>query len=379
MNDNVALEGLTMNADGGGFVGGGSVAAIMLRHNWDPGALRPYYQEEGGPSFLTLNKGKGGILICGPDGKPKPKTVMANNANATLHYNDWKEIDRTVHEAVRPKMRLANDLRQAGLVYNVGGGMGRTTLQSQTVSDTGPAELSMDGRTRGRSDRPEFGQTGIPLVIAHRDFQLGAREIATSKQFGEGIDTTEARQASVRVAEMVEQLVSGEKSYSYGGYTVYGYTTHPNRLTKELTDPTDVGWTASVLVTEILDMRQKSIDSFFDGPWVLYVSRNWGAHLEEDYVPEDGTTTTGTLRDRLRRIEGISDVRTANYLPAYDMVLVAMVPEVVRLAIAMELVTLQWPGQGGMELNFKIMAIIVPQIRADINLRTGLVHGAVVP
>jgi hypothetical protein len=37
--------------------------------------------------------------------------------------------------------------------------------------------------------------------------------------------------------------------------------------------------------------------------------------------------------------------------------------------------TVQWEEQGGLLLNFKIMAIMVPQLRADHNGNTGIVHG----
>ena len=37
----------------------------------------------------------------------------------------------------------------------------------------------------------------------------------------------------------------------------------------------------------------------------------------------------------------------------------------------------QWEGQGGMEVNFKVMAILVPQLRDDFNGNTGIVHGTV--
>ena len=59
------------------------------------------------------------------------------------------------------------------------------------------------------------------------------------------------------------------------------------------------------------------------------------------------------------------------------MVLVQMTSDVIRAVVGMEFQTLQWPTEGGMLLNFKVMGIIVPQVRVDINHRTGLVHGNV--
>ncbi len=52
-----------------------------------------------------------------------------------------------------------------------------------------------------------------------------------------------------------------------------------------------------------------------------------------------------------------------------------MTTDVVREVIGMDVTTVQWETKGGMQLNFKVMAILVPQIRADQNSNTGIVHG----
>jgi hypothetical protein len=49
------------------------------------------------------------------------------------------------------------------------------------------------------------------------------------------------------------------------------------------------------------------------------------------------------------------------------------------MVIGMDIMTLQWPSQGGLQLNFKVMGIVIPQFRADYNNNTGIVHGSVAP
>jgi len=41
----------------------------------------------------------------------------------------------------------------------------------------------------------------------------------------------------------------------------------------------------------------------------------------------------------------------------------------------MPITTVQWESQGGMRLNFKVMAIQVPQLRADYSSQSGIAHG----
>jgi len=50
--------------------------------------------------------------------------------------------------------------------------------------------------------------------------------------------------------------------------------------------------------------------------------------------------------------------------------------DVIREVVGMDITTVQWEEEGGMRLNFKVMAILVPQLRADFNGNTGIVHGS---
>ncbi len=96
--------------------------------------------------------------------------------------------------------------------------------------------------------------------------------------------------------------------------------------------------------------------------------------MDDDFSTYKGSKT---LRDRLREVEGIDDVVTLDYLVGYDMVLVQMTTNVVRTVVGMDITTVQWESHGGMKLNFKVMAIIIPQLRSDFNSNTGIVHGSV--
>ena len=97
--------------------------------------------------------------------------------------------------------------------------------------------------------------------------------------------------------------------------------------------------------------------------------------MDDDYSTAKGDNT---LRQRLQSIDGITDVRTADFLSptAFILILVQQTADVARLVMGMDITTVQWETHGGMRLHFKVMAIMVPQVRADFNGNTGIVHGA---
>lgn len=340
----------------------GNIAATLMQANFDVAALRPY-QGKDGRSYITVN---------GPDGKPKAVPLV--NATATLRKDDWKVLDAAVIKAAQSRLRAVADLRGRGLQYTIANGMGKTVLETESQSDIGDATISMDGLRQGANDRPQFDLTSLPLPIIHKDFSFSARQVMASRNGGSPLDTTTAELAGRKVAEQAERLVLGLDNYTFGGGSIYGYTNFGSRMLKALTDPTASGWTPATFVNEVLEMKAQSQAAFHHGPWVLYTAPAWDVYLDDDYSSVKGDNT---LRDRLKKIEGLEDVRTLDFLTDYAAVLVQMTADVVREVVGMDVTTVQWETQGGMQLNFKVMAIMVPQLRADYNGRTGIVHGSV--
>jgi uncharacterized linocin/CFP29 family protein len=344
----------------------GSVANMLMRHDFDVGGLRPYVGPNG-RSFVTLQKNGSRIA------------VPVHNV-ATLRRDDWKIIDDAVVKAAKPRLKAVADLRSQGLQFVIPNGMGKTVLETATQSDVDAASVSMEGLVQGQNDRPLFGLTNLPLPIIHKDFFLSLRQLQASRNGGSPLDTTIAELSARRVAEEAEKLLLGVSTvadqYAFGGGTIYGLTDHPNRNTKTMTAPTASGWAPATTVQEVLEMRlQLQNDNHF-GPYRIYCSKAWDVYLDDDYSSAKGDLT---LRGRLRQISEIQDVVTLDYLDeagtAYVMIVVQMTSDVVRMVIGMEITTVQWETMGGMQLNFKIMAIMVPQVRVDYGNSSGIVHG----
>lgn len=334
----------------------GDVATVLMENGFDPNVLRPYLGKDG-RTYITRN----GVA------------VPVQNATATLRKDDWINLDQAIVKAATPRLKFIGDLRARGLQYTVPNGMGSTVLQTQTVSDINDAVISMDGLKSAGGDRPEFELTNLPLPIIHKDFHYSARQIATSRSNGSPLDTTTAEMAARKVAEEAEKLALGRlATYTYGGGTVYGLTNYTSVLTKVLTNPTDSLWTPATLVAEILQMRGQSQAAYHYGPWAIYCSPNWDAFLDDDYSSQKGDLT---LRERILKIDGIQSCLTLDYLQNYDLILVQTTSDIARIVVGMEITTLQWESNGGLQKNFKVMAILVPQFRKDHNGNTGIVYG----
>lgn len=350
----------------------GKVADRLAEHGFNPHALRPYLSDCGQYTCISVHNGK-----FNDDGTPQLVQKVIGNTTATLRKDAWKHLDTVVVKVAKERLKAVADLRSAGLTFSVPNGLGTTVLETETQSDIEPASVSMDGLRKNGNDRPVWELGFLPLPIVHKDFSYSARQIATAARSGSPLDTTSAELAARRVAEETEKLLLGVSTvadqFSFGNGVIYGYTDFPQRLTKTLTQPTGIASDGTTFLTEVLAMIKQSKDAFHYGPFILYVSTEWDQFLDADFK----TNSDKTLRQRIMDLTDITDVRTLDFLANFDVVLVQQTTDVVRMVIGMDIVTVMWDTEGGLQKNFKVMSILVPQLRADQNGNTGIVHGTV--
>ncbi len=373
--------------------GHGSVGEVMQGCHYDAGYQRPFFDSRG-RRCVTINTGrttldkKTGLYV------PIRENVLiadliANGQstpvfNATsLRKQEWIQLDTVVLKAARARLRAWSDLAAASS-YGGFDGMAKSILEHETMDDPGEAVVDMDGLTEGRSDSPKYQLEGLPLPITHSDFWFGKRKLAESRNTGMPLNVTMGEVAGRRVAEMVEKTLIGMEtgiqfgvaaSYSHDP-KVYGYTNYPDRIIKnDLTTPTRSN--ASTTLAEVLEMRDLLYDDHFFGPFMLYHSKDWDQYLDNDYILTGGNVATQTLRQRLKSIEGIQDVRRLDFFTStFSLLMVQMTSEVAQAVNGMDITTIQWESQGGMRLNFKVMCIQVPRLRSDINGNCGICHGS---
>ena len=337
----------------------GAVAQRIMACGGDIGVLRPWVGEDGRTRIALV------------DNSGKLQTRVVNGATATLRKDEWKVLDSAVVKVAEPRLKFVGDLRSRGLTFNVPNGLAKTVLETESMSDAMEATISMDGLRRGVNDRPEFELTFSPLPIIHADFGFSMRQIMTSRNGGTPLDTSGAERAGRKVAETAEQLAIGSLGkYTFGGGSVYGITNFPDRITTSITSPEDSAWTHDTLVDELLGMRQALQDAHMYGPYQMYFASAWDRYLDKDYSTSKGDNT---LRER---IEKIAPVMGLDYLSNYDVLMIQMTSDVIREVIGMDVMSVQWESEGGMALNYKVMAILVPQPRSDFEGQCGINHAS---
>jgi len=345
-------SGFTMNE--GQLQAHGTVAQKLMHAGMNTAALRTWIGEDN-RSYMNING----------------KATIINNAS-TLRKDEWKQYDTAVIEAARLRLNGIADLNSRGLSYNIPNGLGTTVLEYEDLGDITAAEMNMDGISPGQKDRPQYNINYLPLPIIHKDFSVNARVLAASRTTGRPLDTTMAALAGKVVAEKAETILfQGASAYSFGGGIIRGYQDFPSRNTVTLSQNWDAsGKTGAEILTDVIGMKQASINDRHYGPWVIYVPTAYETVLDEDY----GSNYPKSTRARILEIDGISAIKVSDFLSANNVMMVEMNPETVRMVNGMQVTVVEWATEGNMIHHFKVMTIMVPQLRADQNLRSGIIH-----
>lgn len=349
----------------------GQVARMMANNGkLDIGRMRPFIDQYG-RSCVTVYMG----------GNPKKKEswkTMVVNAGATLRREEWKALDEAIMEPSRARLGGIEDLIAKNLVYNLGNAMGTTVLEWHDVNEALEAEMTMDGITRGKNDRVTFQHNYLPLPIIYAEYEINTRELAASRNLGNPLDTTMAKRAARKVLEKLEALLFTDTTYTFGEKdsrlrnAIYSYVNFPDRIGVNLSIPWDnSGITGAMIIQDVLEMKQASIDNYHYGPWTLYIPTNYETVLDADY---DATTPGTTIRERILKIAGVNEIKVSDTLADDNVLLIQMTRDVIRLVRGMGLQNVQWSEEGGMVTKFKVMTIQVPQIRSDAYGKTGIVH-----
>lgn len=339
----------------------GQVAGLLAGGGLNANALRPYIGDDG-RAYITNYKG-------GDPSQPTSYEALPIQTNATLRRDEWVRLDEAVLAIAEHRLGGVQDLVSRGLVYDIGNGMGSTVLEYHDISDALQAELTMDGVTRAVGDRPNFTAKYLPLPIIHADYELNARVLAASRNLGQPLDTTLAERAARKVNEFLEAMLFTDVGYAYGNGQIYSYVNYPHRNKANLTKSWATA-TGAEIVADVLALKQLSIAAHHYGPWMLYVPTAYETALDKDY----DNTRGNTIRDRVKAISNIIDIKVIDTLPADTVLLVQMTSDVVRLVRGMGIQNIEWATQGGMITKYKVMTIQVPQIRADQEGNCGIVH-----
>lgn len=297
--------------------------------------------------------------------------VNALRTNDLLRKEEWLELDRMAIEEATIRLGGVADLINMGLTYNMPNAMGTTILQWEDVSEMEAAERTMDGVNRAPLDRVLFEINNLPIYITHKDFRLNIRHLAASRKMGMPIDMHQVTLASRKVAESLDDALFNGGALTVDGKTVPGYTTHPNRNTYTL-NPSWTSATGDEVIQDILAMIIKLQEDRMFGPYMMYINKTYWIHLMDDYK----ANSDKTIMRRILEIPGLMELKVSDQLSSTEVLMIQMTRDVVDLVMGEGIRTVQWETHGGFQLEFKVLAIMVPRIKKTQAKRSGICHGS---
>lgn len=298
---------------------------------------------------------------------------------ATLLKDEWKQYDDVVLQVAQERLVAVGDVMARGLVLDVPNALGTTVLEYEHRTHAGEATLSMDAITRGRSDKSEFTLNYLPLPIIHDDFSIGIRALTASRKRGTALDTLRAADATRNVAEYVENMffngpggTATAATFPYGGGTIYGCRNFGSRNQyTTMADWGSSGITGAEILKDLLNMKQLMIDDHHFGPYGVYIPTAYETVLDDEFK----SNSDKPIRQRMLEIGGIEFIKVADKLPDDNVIMIELKNDTVRMVNGFTPMMLEWSAMGGMQFEYKVMAIMVPQFRADADGNCGIVHG----
>jgi uncharacterized linocin/CFP29 family protein len=346
--------------------GGASIDLSAL----DVAARRPYVNERG-ECVISVNTGQ-------KDAKGMPVFRERLVNNATLRKDEWVRIDAQVLESYRERLVILDDLRSLGLVHPVGG-LGVMISEWEKASEITDAEVTMDGESQTEKDRQEFGINGVPIPIIQKRFSIGERALLASRTRGAGLDVSTGMEAARAVARKSEKMifngsVMGTVVADGNTYTISGLTTFAQRALATISDWGDDATTPEDILDEILDMVQTMETTHRRyGPFTLYVPGAYAFQFRRDFKANGDKT----LLDRVLDTKVIRAVRFSDVLATGNVIMVQMTSDVIDLATAADVSTIQWSSPSGWTNEFQVFGAYAPRLKSDYDGRTGIMHATV--
>ena len=320
----------------------------------------------------TLTGGQGGFVANGSVAARLLANGMNVNSlrtNDVLRKDEWVHYDTAIVEIARERLIGVADLLSRGLRYDLPNALGTTKLEWEKISDMDPADLSMSGVTPGSRDRQTFELESMPIPLVHKDFSINIRTLLASRTTGQSLDVTQAAMASRLVSERIENILFNGATVGGTNGTIYGYLTAPDRNTGAVT-ATWATATGEQIVTDVIRMIDAAVADNMYGPYMLYVPVSIYTKMGNDFK----ANSDKTIIQRVKEIPGIIDVRPSSRFIAPNVVLVQMTTDVVDMVVGQQPTAIMWDSNGGMTTNFKVMSIMVPRIKSDMQGQSGIVH-----
>ena len=286
-------------------------------------------------------------------------TIIGNAS--VLPKDVWGQWDREAVELQRSSLAVFNDLASA---VSTPMPIGKIVHHFQTVSDSGGVNISLDGRSKGKTDQPVIEYHGTPLPIIDSPFSYGWRQVESARTEGFQLDAAGRMNSMRRIAEKLETIaLDGDDKIVAGGAKLYGLRTHPKRSTRTtgqaLNGSTGAQWIADIVAT----LKLLHAKNFKRGVSLYVNFDDWFYASNTDFST---AYPNKTIAQRVREIEGIDNVIAADSVTAGQIIAVVKSREVVQVLSGMPMTTrAQFRANPEDDFNFVTMAAAALEIKHD--------------
>jgi uncharacterized linocin/CFP29 family protein len=303
---------------------------------------------------------------------------MASNAS-TLERDEYETLSDRIIQTYKRALVGLDDLQSEGLTRSIS--LATQVDLWQTVNEVTEAEITMDGEDQSNNDRIQYTTQGVPVPIVHKDFRIPQRELETSRRMNNDLRTDTAAEVSRAVAEMANQLlfqgwnpaVDTERGDSW---ELYGYTSSEVSASVSGSDFGTAGNIRDVFTASIDKLMDENNQEPAGDGFIPYISQTQYRQYRNAIDPDgDGNLT---VRERIEN-EFDMEIQEPRSVPDYvlpdgEMVMVNPTPDVVELALAEDLQTVEWTSGSGMTNYFKTLWAGAPEIKVDSKNNFGVVH-----
>lgn len=320
---------------------------------------------ENAPEIAVMKAGGGDVAT----------KLLANNmnlaalrTNALLTRDEWKTFDDAIIAVTREELRGVADVINAGLTYQLNNPLASTSLHWEMSGDVNGAEISMSGKTETANDRPTFTETSMPLPLTHKDWFLNIRTIEAVRSGRSQLDTFLAEGAARAIAVSQENVLFNGAQIGGQNGNIPGYRTFTHRNLHTCKD-----WetaTGAEIIADAMAIIDILVALYFTGPFTFYITPKAMANLGNDFK----AASDKTILQRLREVPGVGAINPSFRINKGEIITLQMSREVIDMVVGLQPTTVQWETSGGLETHFKVMSMMWPRLKADMNGRSGLVH-----
>lgn len=290
-------------------------------------------------------------------------------------------VDNAVVEVGQQRLTLVAAMLARGLKFTLTNPLSVTKVEYNKSNKVGSAQRTMTPESRGENKSPILTQASTPVYLTWDDFQIGIRELLQSQRVGMPLDTGLIKQTTRSVNEAIEDAaINGAttldgQALQVDGSTAPGLLNAPDANTQACAA---ADWDATPDGANILEDIQGMIATengdLFYGPFALIIGTQVALNISRDY----STLYPGvTIRDRIMKIPGISEIIVADMMPSNKIALVQLTEDVCDVIYGQPPTVIPWTSANGFRFFNMVMAIMVPRFKSNSDGASGVCIGTI--